>query len=124
MSRDRIDSEATTTAETRRRLDEMDDATSDDRSVEDALYRARARRHPRSASTLSARLSGALRGSLTEKIPVGLMMLIVVCVTVAFRGDEEKTRSMIAALTQTPFLQIGGVAAHSITQNFTTNATT
>jgi hypothetical protein len=124
MSRDHVDSEATTTVETRHRLDEMDDARGDERSAEEALYRARERRHQRSTSTLSARLSGALRGSLTDKIPAALMMLIVVCVTVVFRGDEEKTRSMIAALTQTSFLQIGGIASHPFTRNATTNATT
>jgi hypothetical protein len=59
-----------------------------------------------------------------EKAYVVVMMLIVVGVTVAFRGDEEKTRSMIAALTRTPFLQIGGVSEHSFTRNSTTNETT
>jgi hypothetical protein len=113
------------------RVRAIDESTKKDESderratIEDALYRARtARVSPRSPSTLSTRLSGALRGALAEKIPVALMMLIVVCVTVAFRGDEEKTRSMIAALTQTPLLQIGGVASHSFTRNSTTNATT
>jgi CRISPR/Cas system CMR subunit Cmr4 (Cas7 group RAMP superfamily) len=104
----------------------MDEATSDERSVEEALCRDQTRRNapPRSSSTLSARLSGALRRWMGEKIPVAVMMLIVVCVTVAFRGDEEKTRSMIEALTRTPFLQIGGIAASSFTRNSTTNGTT
>jgi hypothetical protein len=101
----------------------LDDAIEGDER-RDALYRTQTRRHPRSSlSSLTARLPDALRRSPTEKILVALMMLIVVSVTVAFRGDEEKTRAMIAALTQTPLLQIGGVAEHSFTQNSTTNAT-
>jgi hypothetical protein len=110
----------TTTAETRQRLDVIDEVVSDELSADDALYRPRATRHQRLSPTLSDRLTGALR----EKIPVFLMMLIVVSVTIVFSGDEEKTRSMIAALTQTPFLQIGGVVTHSFTQNSTTNVTT